>query len=84
MTKEDWIRKLTSRKFWAAIVAFVTGLLLYLGQDAQSVERIAALIMAGASVVAYIIGEGLIDAARENSSEYYIEPEERPPEDDLA
>ena len=82
MTKEDWIRKLTSRKFWAAIVAFVTGLLLYLGQDAQSVEKIAALIMAGASVVAYIIGEGLIDAARENSAEYYLEPEERPPEDE--
>jgi hypothetical protein len=37
--------------------------------------------MAGASVVAYIIGEGLIDAARENSSVYIDEPEEKPPEE---
>ena len=30
--KEDIIRKLTSRKFWCAVVAFVTGLLIYFGK----------------------------------------------------
>ena len=81
MTKEDWVRKLTSRKFWAAICAFVTGLLIYLGRDSASAEKVAALIMSGASVIAYILGEGLIDAARENASGYIIEPEEKPPEE---
>lgn len=61
--KIDWKRKLTSRKFWAAIAGFVTMLLVYFGKDAGSAEQVAALIMAGASVVAYIIGEGLADGA---------------------
>lgn len=61
--KIDWIRKLTSRKFWAAIIGFVTALLVYLGTDSGTVESTTALIMAGASVIAYIIGEGLVDAA---------------------
>lgn len=80
MNKEDIIRKLTSRKFWAAIVGFVTGLLIYLGKSEAETAQIGALIMSGASVVAYIIGEGLIDAARENGDNYFISEEEHPPE----
>lgn len=60
--KIDWKRKLTSRKFWAAVAGFVTMLLVYFGKDAGGAEQVAALIMAGASVVAYIIGEGLADS----------------------
>ena len=59
----DWKRKLTSRKFWLAVVAFVTGLLVTFKVDAETVESIGGLIMSGAAVVAYIIGEGLADAA---------------------
>jgi len=58
----DWKRKLTSRKFWAAVVSFVTMLLLYLGKDTGTTEQVAALIMAGASLIAYVIGEGLADS----------------------
>lgn len=58
----DWKRKLTSRKFWAAVVSFITMLLLYLGKDTGTTEQVAALIMAGASLIAYVIGEGLADA----------------------
>ncbi len=64
--KIDWKRKLTSRKFWAAVAGFVSMLLIYFGKDAGSAEQIVSLIMAGASLVAYIIGEGLADSA--NSS----------------
>ena len=77
--KEDIIRKLTSRKFWAAVVAFVTGLLIYFGKSAEQADQVAALIMSGAAVVAYIIGEGLADAAGA-SGDMYILPEEKPPE----
>ena len=59
----DWKSKLTSRKFWMAIIGLVTGIMLALKVDAQTVETVSGVIMAGASVIAYIIGEGLIDAA---------------------
>ena len=79
--KEDIIRKLTSRKFWAAVVAFVTGLLIYFGKTTEQANQVAALIMSGAAVVAYIIGEGLADAAGA-AGDTYILPEDEPPEDD--
>lgn len=59
----DWKTKLTSRKFWMAIIGLVTGILLAFKVDAQTVETISGVIMAAGSVVAYIIGEGLADAA---------------------
>ena len=59
--KIDWKRKLTSRKFWLAIATFVTMLFIYFTGDAERAEKISALIMAGASVIAYVIGEGLAD-----------------------
>lgn len=59
----DWKRKLTSRKFWAAVVNFITQLLIALNMNENEVAQIAALVMAGAGVIAYIIGEGLADAA---------------------
>lgn len=59
----DWKTKLTSRKFWAAIAEFVTMLIIALGGSQETAVQITALIMAGAAVIAYIIGEGLIDAA---------------------
>lgn len=58
----DWKRKLTSRKFWMAVALFVSGILTALG-DGEKAEQIAGLIMQGAAVVAYIIGEGLADAS---------------------
>ena len=62
----DWKRKLTSRKFWASIATFVTMLLIYCGDSTSDAEQIAALIMAGATAMAYIIGEGLVDGANKN------------------
>lgn len=59
----DWKAKLTSRKLWMAVVGLVSGILLALHMDEQTVTQISGIIMAAASVVAYIIGEGLIDAA---------------------
>ena len=60
----NWKQKLTSRKFWAAIVGFVTPMLLAFGMAEDNVTQIIAIIMAGADVVAYIIAEGLVDANR--------------------
>ena len=63
----DWKAKLTSRKFWAAIAEFVTMLILAFNGSQETATQVAAIIMAGAAVVAYIIGEGLADAAGANS-----------------
>ena len=62
MKKDDMIRKLTSRKFWLAIAAFITELVVAFKGDAATAETISGMIMAGATVIAYIVGEGLIDA----------------------
>jgi len=59
----DWKRKLTSRKLWMAVVGLITGLVLAFGGNEQTAETISGVIMSAASVVAYIIGEGLADAA---------------------
>lgn len=62
MHKIDWKKKLTSRKFWMAIALFVSGIMAATGRDKSETEMISGLIMQGASVVAYIIGEGLADS----------------------
>ena len=61
MNKINWKQKLTSRKFWAAVVTFVTTVLVAFGVPDLTIEQVTA---AGASMIAYIIGEGLVDAAR--------------------
>lgn len=58
----DWKRKLTSRKFWVAVVGFVTALLLGFGVAESDVAQVSSIIMAGATLIAYILGEGLADA----------------------
>lgn len=71
----DWKRKLTSRKLWMAIALFVSGIFTAIGKKDTGVV-IAGLIMQGAAVVAYIIGEGLTDAAHIGEGEEYIYEED--------
>ena len=64
--KIDWIRKLTSRKLWIAAVGLVSGLIIAFdgsAETAETAETVTGCIMSAASVVAYVIGEGLTDAA---------------------
>lgn len=64
MMKEiNWKRKLTSRKLWMAVGSFVSMMILATGGTENTATQVTALIMAGASVAAYIIGEGLTDSA---------------------
>lgn len=70
MIKEiNWKRKLTSRKLWTAVGSFVSMMILATGGTENTATQVTALIMAGASVVAYIIGEGLTDSANAGASE---------------
>jgi hypothetical protein len=62
--KIDWVKKLTSRKLWLAVAAFVTGLILAFNGSAETAETVAGCIMSGAAVVAYVVGEGLADSGK--------------------
>jgi hypothetical protein len=65
----NWKRKLTSRKLWLSVTSFISMLLIYLGHAESEASQIAALIMAGASIVGYVVGEGLADAGNGTTPE---------------
>lgn len=58
----DWKRKLSSRKLWAAIAGVVTGLAMVFGLDQGTISNVAGAVVSVASVVAYIMAEGKVDA----------------------
>ena len=62
MNKIDWKRKLTSRKFWLSIASFVSMLMVAFGQSESTATQVTSLIMAGATVIGYVLGEGLADS----------------------
>ena len=63
MTKTDIIRKLTSRKLWVAVAGLVSGLVIAFKGDAETAETISGLILQAASVIGYLLAEGLADAS---------------------
>ena len=46
------------------MVGFVTALLLAFGVSDSETTQAAGVIMAGATLIAYIVGEGMVDASR--------------------
>lgn len=59
----DWKRKLTSRKLWVSVASFISLLVVAFGYSEHAASEVAAIIMAGASIIGYVIGEGLVDAS---------------------
>ena len=59
---ENLIRKLSSRKLWAAVAGVVTGLSLVFGLDGDVITAVSGAVVSLASVITYIITEGKIDA----------------------
>jgi hypothetical protein len=64
--KIDWKRKLTSRKFWLSVASFVSLLVIAFGKSESDASQIAAIIMSGATVIGYAIGEGLADGGHKD------------------
>lgn len=56
-------RKLTSRKLWMAVAGLASGLIVAFNGSAATAETVAGCVMSAGSVIAYIVGEGLADAA---------------------
>lgn len=68
MKNIDWARKLTSRKLWLSVASFVSMMIVATGGTENEAAQVAALIMAGATVIGYVIGEGLADNANAGTS----------------
>lgn len=68
VTKINWKQKLTSRKMWMSVAAFVSAVLVCVGMNDNDIAQITSIIMAGATMIAYILGEGLVDAERLRNS----------------
>ena len=62
--KINWKQKLTSRKFWVAIVGLVTSIMVICNVDEGTKAQIVGLITAVSTAIAYIIGEGIADSGR--------------------
>lgn len=63
------MKKLTSRKLWAAVAGVVAGLAMVFGLDEGTITTIAGAVVSAASIITYIITEGKVDAAAVNQSE---------------
>lgn len=69
MNKINWKQKLSSRKFWVALVGFITSILVAFNVPTLTVEQVTAIVMGGGTLIAYILSEGFIDAKREENKD---------------
>ena len=60
---KSFLSKLTSRKFLAAIAGLISGITMVFGLDESIITQVSGAVVSVASVIAYIITEGKIDAA---------------------
>ena len=60
--------KMTRIKYWKAENRYNTAVLVVFNVSDLTIEQVSTLVMAFGTVIAYIIGEGLVDSARINSS----------------
>lgn len=82
MKARTLINKLTSRKMWVSVGSFVSMMIVATGGTESEAAQVAALIMAGATVLGYVIGEGLTDAANKDADNVCV-PEEKQKNEDL-
>ena len=61
--KRTWKDKLTSRKMWASVVGVIISIMVLCGVDTDTQQKTVAIVTASATLIAYIVGEGLTDAA---------------------
>lgn len=69
MNNINWKQKLTSRKFWAAVIGFVTSILVAFNIDELTIEHVTSVISACSLLITYIICEGMVDSSRVSSKE---------------
>lgn len=68
MKREDILRKLGSRKFWACITAVVVSLVAFTKATPETTERVVALVGAIGGLCVYMLSEGIADSKSESES----------------
>lgn len=61
--------KLSSRKFWMALIGVVIGIMIAEGEDVSVIQTVAGGVASTLSVLSYILMEGGIDIVRAKSAE---------------
>jgi hypothetical protein len=69
MNKIDWAAKLSSRKFWLTVAAFVLSVLVIFRVNGNLAGQIAGSIGAFGAIFVYVLAEGAVDAARAKKEE---------------
>lgn len=62
MKKEDLLRKLGSRKFWACVSAVIIALIAFVNATPETTERVVALVSAIGGLCVYMLSEGIADS----------------------
>lgn len=69
MSKNDILRKLSSRKFWALLAALATSVLTASGAGDNTVLHVTGVIGAVGACVAYMLAEGIADSMRSTNGD---------------
>lgn len=65
----NWKKKLSSRKFWAAISGVVISVMVAFNADAGSQEKVTGVITATGTLAIYMLAEGGADKAAVKKNE---------------
>ena len=65
----NWKKKLSSRKFWAAISGVVISVMVAFNADAGSQEKVTGVITATGTLAIYMLAEGGADKAAAKKNE---------------
>ena len=63
----DWKSKLSSRKFWVALIGFISALMFAFNYAEADIEKVAGIITAGSTLIVYILAEAHVDANRDSN-----------------
>lgn len=58
----DWKKKLSSRKFWSAVIGVVLSIMVIYGSSDEEKTKITGLITACSTLIIYILAESNVDA----------------------
>ena len=72
MTGINWIKKISSRKFWTCLIGFISALLVAFHVGENDIAQVTAIISAFGTLIVYIISEGAVDAAREKATQSIV------------
>ena len=69
MTKDNILRKISSRKFWALLAGFIGSLLIVFNVGDNDIAQITGVITAFGTVAVYILAEASVDKSHKGDDE---------------